>query len=534
MNKKQDKKNLLMAPLRAEAEARLVEMLQNRAQATLDEPATTNLLHELRLHQIELEMQNAALRCAQIELEASRDRYLDLYEFAPVGYLTLNRDALIIKANLTMVTLLGVERNKLLQQRFAAFIAPADRDRWHRFFTRALRRNEKHSGEFMLNSADGSRIHARLDCLRRTVASSPALRMICTDVTAQRLSETVLRLQSAALEAAAEAIFITDCHGVIVWSNSAFSILTGYRTDEVIGRRPQDLVKSGQHGPALYRDLWETILSGQVWRGELINRRKDGTLYHEYQTITPIRDAAGLVSHFIAIKKDVTERKKMEQERADYLDRLEKKARRLVAIQEDARRLVSRELHDRTSSNLAAMAINLNIIATGLSKQLLPELWGRLEDTRVLLADTESSIRDVCAELRPAVLDYAGLLAAMESYAHQFARRTGIAVNIDGGQHDVRLASDLESVLFRIFQEALTNCAKHSQAKSIMIELHNAGYPVVLIVADDGAGFNPALLAQHPASGLGVLNMREMALYAGGRLTIESQPGCGTRITVEI
>ena len=123
-----------------------------------------------------------------------------------------------------------------------------------------------------------------------------------------------MRLQSAALNAAANAIVITDRAGLIEWVNPAFSDLTGYTAAEAVGKNPRDLVKSDQHDQAFYKNLWDTILSGQVWRGEIINRRKDGSLYTEEQTITPVRDPQGEISHFIAVKQDITERKRAEEE----------------------------------------------------------------------------------------------------------------------------------------------------------------------------------------------------------------------------
>ena len=110
------------------------------------------------------------------------------------------------------------------------------------------------------------------------------------------------------MNAAANAIVITDRAGLIQWVNPAFSSLTGYTASEAVGKNPRDLLKSGHHDRALYQTLWDTILSGQVWRGSMINRRKDGSLYTEDQTITPVRDAQGAISHFIAVKQDITER----------------------------------------------------------------------------------------------------------------------------------------------------------------------------------------------------------------------------------
>lgn len=132
------------------------------------------------------------------------------------------------------------------------------------------------------------------------------------EVVAERLgAEARLRLQSAALASAANAIVITDGDGRITWINPAFTQLTGYLPDEVIGQNPS-ILKSGHHDNAFYWRMWQTILDGRVWRGELINRRKDGSLYTEEQTITPVMDDQGQISQFIAIKQDITRRKAMQ------------------------------------------------------------------------------------------------------------------------------------------------------------------------------------------------------------------------------
>lgn len=122
-----------------------------------------------------------------------------------------------------------------------------------------------------------------------------------------------IRLQTAALEAAANAVVITDLNGQINWVNPAWTALTGYLPDEVIGRNPR-ILKSGKHEPAFYQEMWDAVLAGRIWRGELYNRRKDGSLYVEEQTITPVRAADGTITHFIAIKQDVTERRQQEEQ----------------------------------------------------------------------------------------------------------------------------------------------------------------------------------------------------------------------------
>jgi PAS domain S-box-containing protein len=118
---------------------------------------------------------------------------------------------------------------------------------------------------------------------------------------------------TTALQTAANAVVITDSKGIILWVNPAFTALTGYSSDEVIGKTPR-LLKSGKHDREFYLNLWTTILAGKIWRGEFINRRKDGSLYQDEQTITPVRSKEGVITHIIAIMDDVTERKRAEQQ----------------------------------------------------------------------------------------------------------------------------------------------------------------------------------------------------------------------------
>jgi len=128
---------------------------------------------------------------------------------------------------------------------------------------------------------------------------------------AERTAE--LQRMVVALESAANAVVITDTEGVIRWANPAFTRLTGYTTEEAVGQSPR-ILKSGMHTDEFYRELWETIQAGKTWRGEMVNRRKDGSLYLEYMTIAPVRDAHGNVTDYIAIKEDITERHRLLEE----------------------------------------------------------------------------------------------------------------------------------------------------------------------------------------------------------------------------
>lgn len=163
---------------------------------------------------------------------------------------------------------------------------------------------------------DGTIRHIEMYAEVERDANGKALRLVGVDrdVTESVESERRMQLQSAALSAAANAIVITALDGSVEWSNPAFTVLTGYTAEESIGRRLGDLLRSGLQDAPFYEQMWTSILHGQVWHGELVNRRKDGTLYTEEQAITPVLDNEGNVTHFVAIKQDISTRKQHERE----------------------------------------------------------------------------------------------------------------------------------------------------------------------------------------------------------------------------
>ncbi|MCL4522571.1 MAG: response regulator [Acidobacteria bacterium] len=166
--------------------------------------------------------------------------------------------------------------------------------------------------------------------------------VVLRDISERKKAEVKLRLQAAALESAANAILLSSRQGEISWVNPAFTRLTGYTAEECIGQHTR-VLKSGVHPPELYKRMWETILAGQVWHGEMTNRRKDGSLYDEEMTITPVRNAGGEVEHFVAIKQDVTARKRAEEEIRKLNEELEKRVLERTAELEQA----NRELESR-------------------------------------------------------------------------------------------------------------------------------------------------------------------------------------------
>ena len=305
--------------LRDAAEALLTRVpLTKPPTRTADE-----LLHELQVHEIELEMQNEALRQSQIALEESRDSYVDLYEFAPVGYLTLTRAGLIAEINLTGATLLGETRTKLRQRRFAGFVVPEDQDRYQQYFMQALLHGGKQTCELRLQRSDGTVFNVRLDSLLTTSDDAmPALRIALTDITESKQAEAELRIAAIAFELH-EGMMVTDPNGVIIRVNRAFTSLTGYSAEEALGQTPA-MLSSGRHDQAFYQQMWQALKDDGYWQGEIWNRRKDGKIHAEWLTINAVTTPNGVVTHYVGTLSSITQNREAEAEihRLAYYDAL--------------------------------------------------------------------------------------------------------------------------------------------------------------------------------------------------------------------
>ena len=307
MNPKRAGTKLGKAELRAEAEGKLARLPRTEAPGR---PAE-ELLHELQVHQIELEMQNEELQRAQLALEESRDRYLDLYEFAPVGYFTLTGKTLISEVNLTGATLLGEERKRLLQRSFARFVTPADGDRCYRFIGSVLQHGERGTCDLALQRSDGSVIQAQLDCVRMAAGDGPpTVRLALTDITERKRAEAELRIAATAFESQ-EGMFVADAAITILRVNQAFTEVTGFTAAEVVGQTPR-MFMSDRQGAAFYAGLWQDVTRTGEWRGEIWNLHKSGKVYPAWLTITAVKDNHGDVTHYVGTLIDITERKSAE------------------------------------------------------------------------------------------------------------------------------------------------------------------------------------------------------------------------------
>jgi signal transduction histidine kinase len=224
---------------------------------------------------------------------------------------------------------------------------------------------------------------------------------------------------------------------------------------------------------------------------------------------------------------DISGLKRAEQALRAHAEQLRDLSHRLFEVEENERRRLARELHDRIGANLTALSLNLKLVRTEREKTST-----RLDDSEKLVDSTAQLVRDVLTDMRPPGLDELGLLAALREHAEQVAQRSGLGLEVAGAEPRPRLPPATEIALFRVAQEALTNVVKHAGATKVSVSLRPEHGVVTLTIEDNGAGFDGEVPAM--AAGMGMASMRERAEAVGARPRIESAPGSGTRVIVEV
>ncbi len=506
----------------------------------LSPEAARRMLHELHVHQIELEMQNEELRLAQAALEESRSHYVDLYDFAPVAYLTLTREAAIAEVNLTGAALLAVERRTLLRQHFARFVAAGDRHRWHRLFRTVIEEEERQVDELALERADGTDFYAQLDCLRmRSDDGLLAVRITLTDITERKELDAALRKGEAILDAQRLAQLGTweldPVNNALTWSDEVFRIF------EINAQRLGTSYEAFL--AAVHPDDRDAVTTAytQSLRDrtpyELTHRllMADGRIKYVRCHCRTVYDEYGRPLRSVGTVQDISDQKQAETELSDHAHRLQDLSRRLAQVQETERRQVAGELHDSMGRDLTALAINVDLIRTLLPAQALAGVEERLDDARALIGSAMQNVRSIVAGLRPPLLEEWGLLAALRSHAAELSKRLAIPVEVAAPGDEARLPDEVELALFRVAQEALLNCAKHARARRIDISLEMIPGSVTLTIIDDGVGFIlEDLDSGRTIPGLGLALMRERVEAVGGRLHVVSSHGQGTTISAAI
>lgn len=326
-------------------------------------------------------------------------------------------------------------------------------------------------------------------------------------------------------------VSITDEKGVIKYVNDNFCRISQFTEDELIGQH-HHIIGSQYHPDMFFNDMWKTITKGKVWKGEIRNKAKDGSIYWVDMTIIPFLNERDEPFEYIALDNDISERKKAEALLDQYYQDIRQLASHLQDVREEERAGIAREIHDELGQQLTGLKMDLSWINKRPLVQDDDELRQKVVTIMNLLDTTIKTVRRIATDLRPSILDDLGLIAAIEWQSQEFGNRSGISTEFNTTMDEFKYAPAIAVGMFRICQESLTNVARHADASKIRISLEEENEKILLTIRDNGKGFDSWKIGGKKT--LGLLGMKERTLMMGGEFRIESLPGKGTTLMVTV
>jgi len=462
---------------------------------------------------------------AEEALRESEERYRDLVENSRELICTHDLNGLVLSANPAAAAALGYELDEYVGKKtIRDILLPEVRHQFDEYMAR-LRKDGATSGIMLVETKSGeTRMWEYYNSLRTEGVTAPVVRGMARDITEELRARRALRQSEERyrelFENSRDAIYLHDMDGRYLSVNRAAEDLTGYSRDEILGRDFTGFV-APRNVPSIRRNFCKKL-------------EKKGATMYEVEVIAkdgrpvPVEVSSRIIyNDAVPVGVQGTVRNISERKRSQ--ERLRAYSRRLVEAQEMERKKIARELHDEIGQILTAVRLGLHAVKrTSETSASLSQI----DETVVIVDEALERVREMSLELRPAMLDDLGLVAALRWYLNRFCERAGIGgrVHADFGD-EFRLPHKLEIACFRIVQEALTNVARHADASVVDIAMKRSNRELRLRVVDDGKGFDvDKLLASFSSKSFGLHGIEERAFDVGGEIEIRSSPGDGTEL----
>ncbi len=411
------------------------------------------------------------------------------------------------------------------------FVHPSDRD-----LLGACFRGGKRPGripELRFLHRDQLWRHVQIDWRPMKGKGASGYALAVQDISERRRAEEEWRMMSGVFENALDGMAQFDSNGVHIRVNRAYAAMHGYVPAEMLGLDWQEIIPLEEHAKVI--DAYIGMMTGGRHVIESRARRKDGTTFHRETVMITAHDADGAFAGHHAFTRDITSRIEAEQLIRESRERMRELTGHLQRAREEERTRIAREIHDNLGQNMTALKMEIGTLSSRFRDHVprghRPHFSRRSRGISQLLDATVNLIRQIASDLRPGVLDL-GLGVALEWQAAQFAKRSGVPCKVESRGLEREPGPQAAIVVFRIFQELLTNVARHAQATRIRAELAAKGRVLTLRVHDNGRGITSSELGR--SRSLGLLGMRERAASIGGTLALQGDPSTGTTALLTI
>ena len=473
----------------------------------------------------------------EAELNAAARRMAALFDSALDGIAFFDRDGRYVDVNPAGAALLGYTRDQIVGKRIGTFTSPENKSAMESVWEK-MQRGESVRGEFTLVDKNGELRGVELATVPFVLPDLHAV--FVHDVTARKAAERAMQ-QLSALLVDAETLGQTGSWEQDLVSGQIFNTEANRRlffgNDRSKGAQMED------YFTAIHPDDRERVMTSRerlhagTGPGDIEFRVvwPDGSVHWIFGRATIVRDEAGRPLRAYGTNADITERKRAEEELGQRAQQLAALSARLLQSQDEERRRIARELHDTTAQNLAALRMDLSALKRSAAAAD-PSMGETIDESIALTERSIAEIRTLSYLLHPPMIEQAGLLPSLRWYAHGFEERSGIAVTLDVPDELERLPIEMETAVFRIVQEVLTNIQRHSGSTVASIRLRREPHTLTLEIRDEGRGIPPALRGDEntlAAAGVGIAGMRERARELGGRMEIRSDDH-GTTVAVRL
>lgn len=504
---------------------------------------------QVRIRTVELQAANSALRTriaehedTELALQASEVRYQALAEAIPVIILRVRRDGTVLyaKGPPDFATMIPMEQT--IGKNYQEIVPAALAAQTQQVIDQALAIGAVQTFEYEVTVSQA--IQSRTSTI--IPINHEDVLVLTQDITARKEAEIALRQSEeryrTLVQLMPDALIINQKNRLVYANPALLRLLGATSLEQVLGKIAFDFVHPDYR--ELIRARMQRVLveeGGQsLTEAKLI--RLDGTFIDVESAASRYQDQAGVGVQVIL--RDITQRKEAEAQRERLLEQLAAQHQqmqslnhRLATAQEDSYKMLARELHDQVGQNLTALTLSLTVLQNRFASTFPGEaqLWGGFADALALVGQITRDVRQLLSELRPPTFDELGLFATLRWFAEDLARRVNLQIHVSGEEPIPKLAEPVALALFRITQEALTNVIKHAQATQVDIQLWADEMQIHLLIADNGRGFaRPPFDNRDQHLHWGLLNMRERAAVVGGQIRIESNPGQGTLVQVDI